>query len=142
VSRAKGQHPDYIEESVVILHACGLPERLWYWQGDDMTDRFLRIMTNLAVSHSLGNETSAQRPSQLSYLALDAYVRLIVLLVNCKPLSAPKSIPLLPSDQERYGHTSCTEHLWRWLIAAHIITKLGGGMVGRRLEIKIRFGLI
>jgi hypothetical protein len=57
-----------------------------FWQGDDMTDRFLRIMTNLAVSHSLGNETSAQRPSQLSYLALDAYVRLVVLLVNCKPL--------------------------------------------------------
>jgi hypothetical protein len=63
-----------------------------------MTDRFLRIMTNLAVSHSLGNETSAQRPSQLSYLALDAYVRLIVLLVNCKPPNF-SDLSLLRSSQ-------------------------------------------
>lgn len=69
-----------------MLASAVLPDRPSCWQGDDMTDRFLRIMTNLAVSHSLANETSAQRPSQLSYLALDAYVRLIVLLVNCKPL--------------------------------------------------------
>jgi len=68
-------------------------------QGDEMTDRFLKIMTNLAVSHSLGNETSAQRPSQLSYLALDAYVRLVVLLVNCKPLTGAADFPSLHLTQ-------------------------------------------
>lgn len=48
-----------------------------------MTDRFFRVMTNLAVTHSLSNESMAMRSSsQLSYLALDAYVRLIALLVN------------------------------------------------------------
>lgn len=47
-----------------------------------MTDRFFRIMTNLAVTHSLSNEAAALRSAQLSYLALDAYVHLVVLLVN------------------------------------------------------------
>ena len=49
-----------------------------------MTDRFFRIMTNLAVTHSLSNESVAHRSVQLSYLALDAYVRLIALLVKRK----------------------------------------------------------
>ena len=47
-----------------------------------MTDRFLRIMTNLAVTHSLSNEATSPRSPQLSYLALDAYVRLICLLIS------------------------------------------------------------
>ena len=47
-----------------------------------MTNRFLRIMINLAVSHSLKHEAASQQPTQLSYLALDGFVRLVILLVN------------------------------------------------------------
>lgn len=57
-------------------------------QGDELTDRFFRIMTNLAVTHSLSSEIAGPRTAQLSYLALDGYVKLIVLLINRKPFGS------------------------------------------------------
>ena len=53
-------------------------------QGDELTDRFLRILTELAVTHCLSGESGAvtMRPGLLYFVAIDAYVRLLVLLIN------------------------------------------------------------
>ena len=59
-----------------------------------MTNRFLRIMINLAVSHSLKHESTSQQPTQLSYLALDGFVRIVILLVNGERLTALLCSPL------------------------------------------------
>ena len=59
-------------------------------QGDDMTERFLRIMIQLAVQHCLRSEAAAAaslppgapRPAALSFIAVDAAVRLFVCLIT------------------------------------------------------------
>ena len=53
-------------------------------QGDELTDRFLRILTELAVTHCLSGESGVvtMRPGLLYFVAIDAYVRLLVLLIN------------------------------------------------------------
>ena len=85
---------------LVLLAASSLDSHFYQVkycaQGDDSTNRFLRIMINLAVSHSLKHEAASQQPTQLSYLALDGFVRLIVLLVNGQHLLT-MSWTVLPS---------------------------------------------
>lgn len=59
--------------------------------GDGATERFLRVMTQLAVAHCLRSEIAGTvptppgappRPAALSFVAIDAYVRLMVCLVT------------------------------------------------------------
>jgi len=59
---------------------------------EDTQDRFLRILVELAVTHCLGSEVSAGTPPPgaapaLSFVAVDAYVRLVALL--CRRSSEP-----------------------------------------------------
>ena len=53
-------------------------------QGEDMTDHFLRILTDLAVTHCLTGDSSAttSRPGLLYFIAVDAYVRLLIMLIT------------------------------------------------------------
>ncbi|KAL4458253.1 hypothetical protein ABPG75_013118 [Micractinium tetrahymenae] len=61
-----------------------------FLKGDDMTERFLRIMIQLAVQHCLRSEAAAAanlppgapRPTALSFIAIDAAVRLFVCLIT------------------------------------------------------------
>jgi CCR4-NOT transcription complex subunit 1 len=53
-------------------------------KGDDLTDRFFRVLTELAVRHCLANEMvvpGSLRPGALSFVATDALVRLLVTLI-------------------------------------------------------------
>lgn len=57
-------------------------------QGDDLTDRFFRVLAELAVRHCLANEATAPgsgRPGALSFVATDALVRLLVTLIVGAP---------------------------------------------------------
>lgn len=66
------------------------PPRPPHAQGDEMTERFLRIMIQLAVQHCLRSEAAAAanlppgapRPAALSFIAVDAAVRLFVCLIT------------------------------------------------------------
>ena len=52
---------------------------------EDTQERFLRILVELAVTHCLGSEVPSATPqasSQLSFAAIDAYVRLVTRLVR------------------------------------------------------------
>ena len=54
---------------------------------EDTQERFLRILVELAVTHCLGSEVPSSTPrasSQLSFAAIDAYVRLVTRLVRRK----------------------------------------------------------
>ena len=53
-------------------------------QGEELTDRFLRILTDLAVNHCLTGEstTMTMRPGLLYFVAVDAYVRLLIMLIT------------------------------------------------------------
>lgn len=53
-------------------------------QGEELTDRFLCILTDLAVNHCLTGETSTMtmRPGLLYFVAVDAYVRLLTMLIT------------------------------------------------------------
>ena len=53
-------------------------------QGEELTDRFLRILTDLAVNHCLTGEntTMTMRPGLLYFVAVDAYVRLLTMLIT------------------------------------------------------------
>ena len=64
-------------------------------QGDELTDRFLRILTELAVTHCLSGESGAvtMRPGLLYFVAIDAYVRLLVLLINGERRALAASLP-------------------------------------------------
>lgn len=57
-------------------------------QGEDMTDHFLRILTDLAVTHCLTGDNSATtpRPGLLYFIAVDAYVRLLIMLITGQSL--------------------------------------------------------
>lgn len=54
--------------------------------GEEASERFLRVMTQLAVAHCLRSEIAAPpgapRPGALSFIAIDAYVRLMVCLIT------------------------------------------------------------
>lgn len=52
---------------------------------DDLTERFFRILTELAVRHCASSETAALpgQPVAVSFIATDALARLVVTLVIC-----------------------------------------------------------
>lgn len=62
-------------------------------QGEELTDRFLRILTDLAVNHCLTGESSSMtmRPGLLYFVAVDAYVRLLTMLITGAVLPYPVS---------------------------------------------------
>ncbi|KAM1140419.1 hypothetical protein ACFX19_041194 [Malus domestica] len=68
---------------ILQLHQNGL------LKGDDMTDRFFRVLTELSVAHCLSSEmtipSSLQTPQQvqnLSFLAIDIYAKLVFLILK------------------------------------------------------------
>ena len=70
------------------------------WQGDQLTDRFLRILTELAVTHCLSSESTPAPARGMSYnfAAVDAYVRLLTTLINAHgggPLLLAKALTIL-----------------------------------------------
>ncbi|KAK2650679.1 hypothetical protein Ddye_018168 [Dipteronia dyeriana] len=61
-------------------------------KGDDMTDRFFRILMEISVSHCLSSEVinpgslqSAQQVQSLSFLAIDIYAKLVVSILKFCP---------------------------------------------------------
>ncbi|RCV47021.1 hypothetical protein SETIT_9G577600v2 [Setaria italica] len=63
--------------------------------GDDISERFFRILTELAVTHSLVSEqivapggSSQQSPQlpQISYFSIDSYAKLVVMMLKYSPL--------------------------------------------------------
>ncbi|XP_072963541.1 uncharacterized protein [Typha angustifolia] len=76
-------------------------------KGDDITDRFFRILTELSVTHSLVSEQvmtpsamslhSPQQIQQLSYIPIDAYAKLVVLILKYSSVDqGPSKSVLLP----------------------------------------------
>lgn len=60
-------------------------------QGDALTDRFLRILTELAMTHCLASEAGPApgRGITYSFAAIDAYVRLMCTLIGSHGGGAP-----------------------------------------------------
>ena len=75
--RAPGDHAQFVAQ---VRHMGLL-------NGDDTTDRFLRTLTEVAVQHCLKSEAPGSR--QLSFLAVDSFVMLVVLLVKTHGGGAP-----------------------------------------------------
>lgn len=90
--KASLNSPRHVPAATHLLHppALPLPHPAPPPQGDDMTERFLRIMIQLAVQHCLRSEAAAAaamppgapRPAPLSFIAVDAAVRLFVCLIT------------------------------------------------------------
>ena len=81
----------------VNLH--GIINQFDILQGDDLTERFFRNLTELAVIHCLNSERpvpatgqagAAQPQPQLNFVATDALVRLVVCLVTGTCVHHPK----------------------------------------------------
>ncbi|XP_065859281.1 uncharacterized protein [Euphorbia lathyris] len=77
---------DACSHYVVQLHHNGL------LKGDDMTDRFFRILMELSVSHCLSSEVinsgalqSPQQGQNLSFLAIDIYAKLVFSIFKVDP---------------------------------------------------------
>ncbi|KAI4368425.1 hypothetical protein MLD38_016982 [Melastoma candidum] len=69
------------------LHQNGL------LNGDDMTDRFIRVLTDLSVAHCLSSEVissgtmqSPQQMQNLSFLAIDTYAKLVFWIIKLYPV--------------------------------------------------------
>ena len=77
-----------------VWHLKGWLFKEWYeLQGEELTDRFLRILTDLAVTHCLTGESSTMtmRPGLLYFVAVDAYVRLLTMLITGTAMLPPPS---------------------------------------------------
>ncbi|KAK8565927.1 hypothetical protein V6N12_059472 [Hibiscus sabdariffa] len=77
---------------IVQLHQSGL------LKGDDMTERFLRIITELSVAHCLSSEgmgsgtlQSPQQLQTLSFLAIDIYAKLVLSILKYCPVEQGSS---------------------------------------------------
>ncbi|KAK9824056.1 hypothetical protein WJX72_007392 [[Myrmecia] bisecta] len=74
------------EQPAEKVHAAyvGQLQQAGFLKGDELTDSFLRILTELAVAHCLSGETGvlATRPGLLYFVAIDAYVRLLSTLIT------------------------------------------------------------
>ena len=90
---AQGVMRENLVKKVVVhnfgCHSLHQAAYKWYLfpavlQGEDLTDHFLRILTDLAVTHCLTGETSSMtaRPGLLYFIAVDAYVRLLIMLIT------------------------------------------------------------
>ncbi|PPD83203.1 hypothetical protein GOBAR_DD19873 [Gossypium barbadense] len=67
-------------------------------KGDDMTERFFRIITELSVAHCLSSEVmssgalqSAQQAQTLSFLAIDIYAKLVLAILKYCPVEQGSS---------------------------------------------------
>ncbi|XP_077245049.1 uncharacterized protein LOC143885003 isoform X2 [Tasmannia lanceolata] len=68
-------------------------------KGDDITDRFFRILTELSVAHCLASEgiNPAQHVKNLSFIVVDMYAKLVVLVIKyCAVDQGVSKIILLP----------------------------------------------
>ncbi|XVF22765.1 hypothetical protein REPUB_Repub12eG0199200 [Reevesia pubescens] len=77
---------------IVQLHQNGL------LKGDDMTERFFRIITELSVAHCLSSEVmssgtlqSPQQAQTLSFLAIDIYAKLVLSILKYCPVDQGSS---------------------------------------------------
>ncbi|OMP00668.1 hypothetical protein COLO4_12469 [Corchorus olitorius] len=77
---------------VVQLHQNGL------LKGDDMTERFFRILTELSVAHCLSTEVmssgtlqTTQQAQTLSFLAIDIYAKLVFSILKFFPVEQGSS---------------------------------------------------
>ncbi len=61
-------------------------------QGDETTDRVLRLLAEIAVAHCLGSELplGGPRPGALNFIAVDSFVRLLCTLIRCAPCFSPR----------------------------------------------------
>ncbi|XP_010258903.1 PREDICTED: CCR4-NOT transcription complex subunit 1 isoform X3 [Nelumbo nucifera] len=68
-------------------------------KADDMSDRFFRILTELSVAHCLSSESlqSPQQLQHLSFIAIDMYAKLVVLIFKyCVVDQGSSKLLLLP----------------------------------------------
>ncbi|XVF33558.1 hypothetical protein REPUB_Repub17cG0178700 [Reevesia pubescens] len=77
---------------IVQLHQNGL------LKGDDVTERFFRIITELSVAHCLSSEVMSSSPLQspqqaqtLSFLAIDIYAKLVLSILKYCPVEQGSS---------------------------------------------------
>ncbi|KAJ0112073.1 hypothetical protein Patl1_00174 [Pistacia atlantica] len=64
---------------ILQLHQSGL------LKGDDMTDRFFRNLTKIAVEHSIQSE-SPQQVQSVSFHTIDSYAKLVSSILKCLPV--------------------------------------------------------
>ncbi|CAI9101327.1 OLC1v1038621C1 [Oldenlandia corymbosa var. corymbosa] len=81
---------------ILQLHQNGL------LKGDDTSDRFFRLLTELSVSHCLSSEAKGAAPAQshpgqpLSFLAIDIYAKLVYSVLKFCPVDqSPSKLYLL-----------------------------------------------
>lgn len=79
-------------------------------QGDALTDRFLRILTELAVTHCLMSEVGPASSHGIiySFAAIDAYVRLMCTLIGSHGGGAQllaKALSILSTGARRFVPT-------------------------------------
>ncbi|KAK4802906.1 hypothetical protein SAY86_001109 [Trapa natans] len=78
---------------ILKLHQSG------FLKGDDMTDRFIRCLMELAVAHCLSSESvnvvgslqSPQQPQNLSFLAIDTYAKILFSILKYGPVDPGSS---------------------------------------------------
>ncbi|KAL3537028.1 hypothetical protein ACH5RR_000394 [Cinchona calisaya] len=92
-----GANDDNCKRYVIQLQQSGL------LRGDDTSDRFFRLLTELSVSHCLSSEVIGSGPSQshqvqpLSFLAIDIYAKLVYSILKFYPVDQGSSkLFLLP----------------------------------------------
>ena len=90
----------------------GSDEKILNLQGDQLTDRFLRILTELAITHCLSSETAPApgRGVMYNFAAIDAYVRLLTTLINAHgggPLLLAKALTILCTGERGAWPYAC-----------------------------------
>ncbi|KAK1261309.1 hypothetical protein QJS04_geneDACA021630 [Acorus gramineus] len=75
------------------LHQSGL------LKGDDVTDRFFRILTELSVGHCLSLEGQSSQQTQYLFVAIDMYAKLVYLVV--KVLSVTGRVIQKDADEKK-----------------------------------------
>ncbi|XP_059666940.1 uncharacterized protein LOC132312554 isoform X2 [Cornus florida] len=91
---------------VSCTHFISQLQQSGYLNGDDMSDRFFRLLTELSVTHCVSTEgigvrslslQSHQTSQNLSFLAIDVYAKLVVLILKyCVAEHGPTKLQLLP----------------------------------------------
>ncbi|XP_057952190.1 uncharacterized protein LOC131146551 isoform X3 [Malania oleifera] len=82
-------------------HFIAQLQQTGFLNGDDMSDRFFRHLTELSVAHCLSSEVlssgSLSTPQSISFLAIDVYAKLAVLILKyCIMEQGPSKLVLLP----------------------------------------------
>lgn len=89
-----------------ITHFISQLQQSGFLNGDDTSDRFFRLLTELAVAHCLSSEGinsgslslhSPQTGQNMSFLAIDVYAKLVILILKfCVMEHGPSKLLLLP----------------------------------------------